>query len=855
MEASPASSSHNSYSHNINNSSSTSSSPRSSPPSVYSYRYNYRQHLSPSPPPRPEPLNLRTRQLQLRNARFQGATISPAKVSGRFSTWRSSSPSSDTSVDKENQPASPVEQQQKTPGSVRRRVSILQEIHDSSQRGRKLRRSSVTRLFGPPLEDVELSSTRRHAYRSPSILADGRAEPVMATSSAYQNRSSPLSSLDVPSHKNRLRSNSRDRATSYATERYIEHLETQLAAAQNQLSPMQVSTATQAQTSKLRSLSAELKVLRQEISEWEDKFEVRVHEEIALRMDIESKLRTKIIFLEGQLEDYTTRVKELECERDLQAQKLRNVESLRSTNRGLERRIDVLTELLAQSPTKLEPRSPEVSPTRSPGPRLSRPKSMLPSVPLRTDLVYQSLADPSVANGDAEAAVEKQQQQQPEPDKIQTPDLIPDDSTVASSAASKSQRSSTISHPPSTSTSSRWSVPLPFSPELQGKTPGRSRNMRRFPSGTCSLKPLILPTTATPTPASPQRQSLSAELHPFIYSPNSERGMSDGASAAAQEETLAVLEGRAGRYHTFNEPMSDPEEEEEAAEYNNDNMSESPLSRRTRSVSEVHHHRFSSTLFSELEEAERNNDLSTISQGCHSRRTTNPSTPMGLYHLKSHGSRSSSYSTTNPKGTKSLSNKSVPVVFHGLKTSFGTFTQTLIAGIWQKSIGRLGKLPWWILGILLGPQQRDDWLKGSSLKMKPGHWTTSSSSVCYACGQSSLRHSKPRPGFGDTKDTSTSCMSSFFEDNDTLGHTLLMWTKFSVAIIVAFGRAIRYGPASVLLGAEYDRADEDYRRRTSLIKTSVFGHDGADGNDFIPSEDVEYTAWTRPRTAEDFFTS
>lgn len=816
------------------------SSPRSSPPSVY-------VRSPPSPPARPEPLNLQTRRLQLRNARFQGARISPNKVavSDRFATsWRSASPASDASVDKENQSPSPdhhnnnsPEQRQhnKSPGSARRRVSILQEIHDSSQRGRKLRRPSLSRLFGPPLDvsDRHSSLSRRYSYRSPSslrqlspysILRDNDADLVTAIHN--QNRSSPLSTL----HTNRPRSNSRDRADNYATERYIEHLEAQLAAVQNQSSPMQAST-TKPQVSKLRSLNTEIKVLRQEIAEWEDKFDVRVHEEVGLRTDVESKLRTKIIFLEGQLEDYATRIRELECERDLQAQKLRNVESLRSTNRGLERRIDVLTELLAQSPTKTEPRSPEVSPTRSPGPRLSRPKSMLPSVPLRSDLVYPLVVPSSI---DPEAGFEKH----PEPE---VPDLIPDDSTIASSVACKSQRSSTISHP--STISSRWSVPLPFSPELQGKTPVRARNMRRFPSGTCTLKPLILPTTTTPTPTSPLRPSLSGEPYSSIYSPGYERG-ADDATRFAQEETLAALEGRTSRYQAYDDEMSEPE----------DDMSDSPLSRRSGRAS-MH---LPSTLDSELEEAERNDEFARSHSRQSSQTYSRLNTPAGSTRLNIHGSYNTpkSYSKVPLSARKGSSVDLEAGISRDQKMSFA---RKLIAGIWKKTIKQLGRLSWWVLGILFGSEQRNEWAKSSSslrMRMKPETRRRPSQSVCHACGQCQQTHKR--------EESSTSNSDNL----DGINRTILMWTKLSVAMIVAFGRAIRYGPEAVLLDTRTDDPTNDCRpsssirykptKNKSIDQTNSFNQRNKtdDDNDEQNNTLEEHTTWPpRPLTAEDFFIS
>ncbi|EED16679.1 hypothetical protein TSTA_017540 [Talaromyces stipitatus ATCC 10500] len=807
------------------------SSPRSSPPSVY-------VRSPPSPPARPEPLNLQTRRLQLRNARFQGARISPNKVvSDRFSTWRSTSPASDISVDKENRPASPddaVDQRQQdnrtpgsTPASARRRVSILREIHDSSQRGRKLRRPSLSRLFGPPLDVSDHSVNQRYSYTSPSsfrrlspysIFRDNDADPLMTTQNQH-NRSSPLSTLNT----NRLRSNSRDRASNYATERYIEHLEEQLAAMQNQSSPMQESY-TKTHVSKVRTLNAEIKVLRQEVAEWEDKFDIRVHEEVGRRTEIENKLRTRIIFLEGELEDYVARIRELEHERDLQAQKLRNVESLRSTNRSLERRIDVLTQLLAESPTKVEPRSPEVSPTRSPGPRLSRPKSMLPAMPLRQDITYQPLVDPSSVVT-PEASVETH----PEPE---VPDLISDDSTVASSVLSQSKRSSTASHP--SPISSQWSVPLPFSPELQGKTTGRPRNMRRFPSGTCTLKPLILPTTATPTPTSPHRPSTSGGPYSSIYSPGYERGATEVATGLVQEETLAALEGRTQHYQAYEDAMSELEDGD---------MSDSPLSRK--SGPDVK--RFSTTLYSELEEAERNDESTS--------QTSRLSTPVGSYRLNVR----SSYSTPKAYNSVSLSMRKTSDVDLEAGTGVGqerkksSFARTLIAGIWTKTAKQLSRLSWWVLGFLFGSEQRNEWMNAASslrMRMKPETRRRSSQHVCDACGH----------GSQDVKRASGNPTNN---NLDGINRTIVMWTKLSIAMIVAFGRAVRYGPETVLL----EKLDNELKRssrpssvhqrpaRNRSIETDSFGHHNKDELETPPKNTSdEYTTWPmKPLTVEDFF--
>lgn len=844
---------------------------RFSPTSSSPVNNNNSYPSSPSPPPSSsfgsEPFRLQTRRLQLRNARFRGAHISPQKSNNntttttRLSSWGSLSTGS---IDKENQEENNITQKQT--GSVRRRVSILQELHgsssSSSQRGRtKSRRSSVSHLFASALDDNddEFSLSSTHPYyksrnSSPaSIFEDNDSE-------SFRERGSPIS-LNA-------QRKSRDATASYTADRYIEHLETQLAAVQNRLSPMQASTS-QSQVSRLRSLSAEIKVLRQELLEWEDKFDARVDEEVSQRSELESKLKTKIIFLEGQLEESVFRIRELECERDLQAQKLRNAESLRSTNRGLERRVDVLTELLAQSPTRREPQTPEFSPTRSPGPRLARPRSMLPSVPALNDVMYQPLVAPDPnQNVDAENH---------EPD---TPDLIPDDSTMASSSVSKSQRSSTLSQ--ISSISSQWSVPLPFSSELQGRTPSRPRNMRRFPSGTCTLKPLILPTTAVPTPEPGRRESQQfddAHSSSLMFSPTSDPDYSPDiithGTCLAQEETLAALEGRTSYYQTFDEAMLSNNDED----YNNNNNTGPPLAARARrsdsGASSSRYSRMSMyqtsrpcSSYSAMSSAADEDFSPSVNRFSSQSRLSN--TPVGRRRSRGCDRTPKAFENNNSNSNKThhlskvqeeepararQANSSehqvakMENVFYEMKTAFGAMAHRIVARVWHGSMMRAGKFSWWILSILLGPQRRDEWLKASSLRKRAREW------------DDCQRQQKPQTS---TSSSSPSRPSNTHKGN-RVGHTLSLWAKFSVTLAVAVALAIRHGPGTLLLEdlpvSKNEQNDDDTTNsHNSHIKNNPGDIDHVQDTPTTTTTTTTTTTnarpvlWTRPLTIEDFLT-
>lgn len=777
---------------------------------------------SPSPPhSSSDPFRLQTRRLQLRNARFRGAHLSPQKTA-RLSSWGSLS--STGSNDKENQEENPenTENTEKS-GSVRRRVSILQELHDSSsQRGRtKSRRSSVSHLFASALDHDDFSLPSTNTYHksrnsSPASIFEDH-DPGL-----YRDRGSPLSVTAKRKSRDAI-------AANYTADRYIEHLETQLAAVQSRLSPMQASTS-QSQVSRLRSLSAEIKVLRQELAAWEDKFDARVGEEVSLRTELESKLRTKILFLEGQLEESAYRIKELECERDLQAQKLRNVESLRSTNRGLERRVDVLTELLAQSPTRREPQTPEFSPTRSPGPRLARPRSMLPSVPALTDVLYQPLVAPDGSqNVDAD-----------EPD---TPDLIPDDSTMTSSSSvSKSQRSSTLSQ--ISSISSQWSVPLPFSSELQGRTPSRPRNMRRFPSGTCTLKPLILPAT-TPTLEPARRESQQFD-NPLMFSPTSDPDYSPGGlvthgTCLAQEETLAALEGRTSYYQTFDEAMLSSNDD--------DFTMNAPLARARRSDSGASRYSRMSMSMSMSQNSRPCSSYSAMSNAVdddfspsHSRfssqsRLSLTTTPVGRRRSRGCDRTPKAFDKTHhlskvheeePARQNDTNVATLENVFCEVKAAFGVMAHRIVARVWHGSMIRAGKFSWWILSILLGPQRRDEWLQASSLRKRARE---------YDC-QRQQQQQKPQLAV---------------HSGNGIGHSLSLWAKFSVTLAVAVALAIRHGPGSLLDDPPANEHIDDNNNTKNNPKTNP--------EDTNPVHDTTITAtpahpvlWTRPLTIEDFLT-
>ncbi|KAK4931662.1 hypothetical protein LTR28_011514, partial [Elasticomyces elasticus] len=83
----------------------------------------------------------------------------------------------------------------------------------------------------------------------------------------------------VPKPKPHVTSQRR-RTVSTEASKYIEHLEAELTSAQAQLSSLTSPTITRAQSTKLRAMNQETRVLQDELHEWEQKYHARVQEEI-----------------------------------------------------------------------------------------------------------------------------------------------------------------------------------------------------------------------------------------------------------------------------------------------------------------------------------------------------------------------------------------------------------------------------------------------------------------------------------------------------------------------------------------------------------------------------------------------
>lgn len=531
-----------------------------------------------------------TRRLNLRNAGFRGSTLPARRVSPIFgAVLQASEPGSHNSHDD-------------SPGASDRRtlygedlppapVNILREISNSSYRKRKSPRRSLGGLW----QDSTATENRperspQFGYSETSNTATPLAEPnspanMMKLQEWSSSAKTPPLSSPIAKHSRRRRKRSVTlRSASHEASKYIEHLESQLAAANTRLEALTSPTTTKAQSAKLRAITADCRSLQREVAEWEAKFAERVKDEIDHRLEMETSFNNRIRSLERDVELRDSRVEELEWEVETLVQRAKNNEALETTNINLERRVDVLTELLAQSPTKPTSCSATTSPRKcDPSKRTTRARSMMPRLPSSPGGVRLPLSTVTEAGfwhpGDPGSHERMSESPEPLEARLNTEATFQaepllrsgrSDSMDSGSGSSSPLRSAPGSSSRPTSMFSdysagagAWGLPIP--PASDFRVGNRQRKMRRFPSGSCALKPLVLPnTTGAPSlplsapihasRQSPSRDISGSSLDPttsFLSQPDSSSPLTTPtqpprrrSATWAQEQTPNALEGR-----------------------------------------------------------------------------------------------------------------------------------------------------------------------------------------------------------------------------------------------------------------------------------------------------------------------
>ena len=718
-------------------------------------------------------LNQQSRRLQLRNAGFRGPVLPARRISPIFGSSQHAPEAFSRPTNSENSPISPDKQKLYGEDLPPSPVNILQEIHNSKRRRPVLPRAGVEEIFQDDTvtESIEGSghswfNETRNGNSSIGLNMTPIDTRKLREVSLNGKTPPPPSSPLVKQVKSRNQNHPTPRSTSSEAAKYIEHLEIQLDAVNARLDSVTSPSTNKARSAKLRALMAESRSLRQEVSDWEHHFAERVREESGQRLDVEIGLKTRLLTLEDGLESKDARIRELECELESIQSRVKEAEELEAVNLNLERRIDVLTNLLVQSPTKLELSSATSSPRKAnPHQRTPRPRSMLPRVPFSPGGVRlplstvsespfwhsRSFGSTSSISGSPEradaTAMHEEEAVSPgsnrESRQFSSIDLDSGASTLFRSV-SFSSRPTSIQSASSLGTAS-WGLPLPQDPGSQAQSINRQRRMRRFPSGSCSLKPLILPTAATipslpaSAPIYPSSPTLSRNITDISLDPTTaflsrydfssptstpKQPIRRNSASWAQEQALRSLEGKDSLPEHAYSPSSSPPKQR--VPLNNSPMeAQRPRRARPRSLEEELEHAnilakdsFEDGLIPV--ELDRSAELDTI--------------PIGLSLLQSHTPshndtltqrHTSVISDTTPRPgprpvpTEFSSPKTFPSSGLAVRNMFGMFSrlvnlmgrtkqepytlaQRLLCNAWILGSARLSGMGWWLIGLVFG---------------------------------------------------------------------------------------------------------------------------------------------------------
>jgi hypothetical protein len=319
------------------------------------------------------------------------------------------------------------------------------------------------------------------------------------------------------------------RKSSFEAAEYIDHIEKQLEQVRQ---AMHSPKSGKPIHDKMRILKAENARLQKTIDELEASFETRVKSSVEHMAAGEGGLRRKMRALEEDLRERDLRIEELEYEHEQVRLDQGTMETLKATierlegekrtledaNSSVEKRNEILTEMLAFSPTKSQGFE-LTSPLRNRG-RLPRPVSMMswtrfPSSPTsKQPSRPSSMVNSPTAMSPREYFSPRNVLELELEHPCNDADSGLGESCSAKSPITSSSRHSTMASQTSTSPSA-WGLPLPVSPGESGGTirPIQKRKPRRFMTGSTQLKPLLLPSMAAETaglssPRSPTRSEM-----------------------------------------------------------------------------------------------------------------------------------------------------------------------------------------------------------------------------------------------------------------------------------------------------------------------------------------------------------
>ena len=874
---------------------------------------------TPVPPHQDEDLNHQARRLQLRNAGFRGPTLPFRRISPFIGPSTNAIEAFGRLVNKENSPLIVEKRTLYSEDLPYKPVNILQEIHDSARKRKQSPKPGFCAIYEDVGEREELNDKaspilwyKEGSNNCTPVTQSGSPANMLKLREASLNpKTPPPLSSPLAKHVTARNANRASiRSPSSEATKYIEHLEAQLASVNARLeSP----SATKKRSTRLRALTVENRNLKHEVADWEKEYDARVQEERDRRNEVEMDLKQHVRQLEEDTDLKDARIGELEWELESMRAKFRDTDELKDLNVRLEKRIEILTNILVQSPTKLGVCSATTSPQKpDPSKRTPRPRSMLPKLPSSPGGIQLSL-DPV-----SESAFWQPKSRVSSINIAESPDQysglqnrqrfslpVLDDATRSPDLIRRSRKSGLFDHrtraslddcsapstspPPSSVRTSAsfgpvsWDLPDPADAESQSSR--KRRSMRRFPSGSNSLRPLLLP-TSTIGLSSP----VSAPIYPSIetttsqgtsgYSidpttsffsrpldtspfPTPSQPSRRPSSTWVREQTLRALEGNLGsadrRESALDSGSSPSIPREPFLEFEEIGKEKRKRRFRPRSLEE------------ELKEAHANQLRRTTAQvnalksfedtyiHAHEEKTFGHTGfgpgPTPSRSMRLHSSSKprwpdlddtpkaielvdkvfiSPWPSDSPPSTTSKSQQAHGIFYR--LTSLITRTKQdpfimarrLLANAWTLGSKRLGGMGWWLLGLIYGTRWRRpkrtadvgiaegistndfDWQHFSAeasrsraahryFRDHAGTSARESSLEPRHCPPSTLNPqrimslSKPSPRETPHLVPCPNC------SEPSSHRTLRLWFQFSLAIVLAFGLAIKNGPGSLLV--------------------------------------------------------
>ncbi|MCJ1411513.1 hypothetical protein MMC19_005603 [Ptychographa xylographoides] len=891
-------------------------------------------------------LSQHNRRLKLRNAGFRGPTLPTQRTSPFMGNvtpiqepFTFQQPTND-----ENSPRSTERRALYGEDLPPSPVSILQEISITTRRKHRVPRLGLATIFQDSTATKESEGISTISWYQE---ADNKASPSPQTSTTQRMmklrevsinekpvsaRTSGLPKAVKAHHKSQVGSWSRSVEASI----YIEYLESELAAMNTKIEAFNSPTRTKAQSGKLRNLTQEVRALRDENAEWENKFAERVEVTLHDRSEVEARLTMRIQSLEDEKKARELRLIELERELENARAKMKDVESVESTNQDLERRVDVLTELLAQSPTRLTSDFTFSTPRFDPSKRTPRPRSLLlPRLQTSPGVIRfprKNTADTLAWQNCKRNSLPSSSICETQEDMLLSPLGVEQDTSarpgIASQSVSMDSGSDGALNPQSaTSLSSRptslmsnssigasWGLQVPLGPHEDCKSGGRTRKMRRFPSGSCALKPLILPVTTAVTqvfPASvpalgnyetplrdlsngsfdPTTAFLSNALDSSPFTTPTQPARQRSATWA-QKQTLEALEGRSyttndnrGGHHILLEDLREsscePDEHSEVmqmATFDKKPQRRSLQMELQDAQKAALEHTLSSPNVAEIIISPEPFDLASELDeslllvplpGSIQAERPNDEVPRRL-----RSPTCSENATNSVKGRRQLvtsprkvfpTSAVMPTLFLGsfarLNHLVASVSQDplvsarrILRSAWTVVSSRLGGLGWWLLGLIFGSRRRKQdyvtdiraveeepsiwqdrptsghaWIgmRSFSREMKLYRQPISSGSMRLPDGTSETVASivSPCPLFFGSKGRLESSYACAHCAEPASRRSLRLWLRFSLAIVLAVGAAVKDGPGTLLEASQpfYVRDDvgDSSKPGTDELSSSV----------------------------------